>query len=283
MDILENRHLINLVKQAPVNLLFKDLEGRYVLATNVCSHFSNVDLIGKTDEDIQPDKELGKLFLQDDLKVMAEKKPYKYIQEMKFGDEIFYYEINRSPLFGDSGEVVGMVASVTDVTELVKLREFYHERSIIDNLTGIYNRTYLEEKYLNAKYENNEYGIIMCDCNNLKIINDKYGHNRGDELIKLVASIIRKNVEQKGDVIRIGGDEFLIIIPKADDIICKNLIQDIRRELITNQIEGIQVNASFGHAIKTQEFKSINEVMNRADEMMYIDKKKSKEDKEMKK
>ena len=276
MDLLNDNDLIELVKQAPVNLLFKDLEGRYMLASNVCSHFSNVDLIGKTDEDVQPDKELGKLFLQEDLKVMAEKKPYQYIQDMKFGDETFYYEISRSPLFNGSGEVVGMVGSVTDVTELVKLREFYREKSIIDNLTGIYNRAYLQEKYLKNEYENDEYGIIMCDCNNLKIINDKYGHYRGDELIKLVANILTNKVESQGDVMRIGGDEFLIIIPRADNITCENLIQNIRREFDENKIEGIPVSASFGYAIKGQELKSMDEAISRADEMMYINKRNSK-------
>lgn len=279
MNLLDNNKLIKLVEQAPVNLLFKDLEGRYVLASNVCSHFSNVDLIGKTDEDIQPDKELGKLFLQEDLRVMADKKPSKCIQEMKFGDKIYYYEISRNPLFDDSGEVIGMIGSVMDITELVKLREFYYERSIIDNLTGIYNRTYLEEKYMITEYENNEYGVIVCDCNNLKIINDKYGHNRGDELIKLVAHTIKRKVEPQGDVMRIGGDEFLIIISKADDNTCENLIQDIRRELDGKKIEGIQIGVSFGYAIKSQELKSMNDVINRADEMMYIDKRKSKQDK----
>lgn len=280
MNLLDNNNLIKFVEQAPVNLVFKDLEGRYILASNVCSDLSNVNPIGKTDEDIQLDKELGKLLLQDDLRVIVDKKPYKCIQEIKCDDKIYYYEIRRSPLFDDLGEVVGMVASLIDITELVKLREFYYERSIIDKLTGIYNRTYLEDKYMTAEYEeNNEYGVIICDCDNLKIINDKYGHNRGDELIKLVAQIIKSKVEPQGDVMRIGGDEFLIIISKADDNTCENLIQDIRRELDGKKIEGIQIDVSFGYAIKSQEIKSMNDVINIADKMMYIDKRRSKQDK----
>lgn len=272
MDLANNKIVIELIKQAPMNLLFKDLEGRYILASNVCSHFSNVDLIGKTDEDIQPDKELGKLFLQDDLRVMAEKKPYKYIQEMRFGDELFHYEISRNPLYDDSGEVIGMVGSVTDVTELVKLRELYYEKSIIDDLTGINNRAYLQDKYLKNEKQHDQYGIIMCDCNDLKTINDQYGHFSGDKLLKLVANTLKNKVETQGEVMRIGGDEFLMIVTQADKITCENLIHEIRIELAKNKIEEIPVTASFGYAIKDQEINSIEKVITKADKMMYIDK-----------
>ncbi|MGL5315132.1 MAG: sensor domain-containing diguanylate cyclase [Peptostreptococcaceae bacterium] len=272
MDLSNNKIVVELIKQAPMNLLFKDLEGRYILASNVCSHFSNVDLIGKTDEDIQPDKELGKLFLQDDLRVMAEKKPYKYIQKMKFGDEIFHYEISRNPLFDDSGEVIGMVGSVTDVTELVKLRELYYEKSIIDDLTGINNRAYLQDKYLKNEQDNDHYGIIMCDCNNLKVINDQYGHYSGDKLLKLVANTLKNNVEAQGEVMRIGGDEFLMIVYQADNNTCEALIHNIRTELAKNKIEGIPATASFGYAIKDQKINSLEKAISKADKMMYIDK-----------
>lgn len=281
MNLLDNNKALNLIEQVPINLLYKDLKGRYVLASNVCSYLENIDLIGKTDEDILPNKELGKKLLQDDLRVMANKKPSKCIEKIESNDRIYYCEIRRNPLFDDSGQVIGMLESLIDVTELVKLREFYYEKSIIDNLTGIYNRTYLEDKYMNFEYEkNNEYGVIICDCNNLKLINDKYGHSSGDELIKLVANTLKEKVESYGEVIRIGGDEFLIIISKADENTFKNLIQDMRRELNQKKINGIQVDASFGYAIKSQELKSMNNVINRADEMMYIDKRRSKQDKQ---
>lgn len=77
------------MRQAPVKLLCKDTECRYLLASNVCSHLNGIDLIGKSDVDIQPDKALGKKFLADDLRVIREKTPYTYIERMQFGDKAY--------------------------------------------------------------------------------------------------------------------------------------------------------------------------------------------------
>lgn len=140
MDIaaIDKKQLLELVRQAPVKLLCQSTECRYLLASNGCSHLSGIDLIGKSDVDIQPDKALGKKFLADDLRVIREKTPYTYIERMQFGDKAYYYEIAREPLFDHSGEVVGLVGTVIDVTELVMLREFYREKSMLDLLTKVH-------------------------------------------------------------------------------------------------------------------------------------------------
>ncbi|MGL5383388.1 MAG: sensor domain-containing diguanylate cyclase [Culicoidibacterales bacterium] len=276
MELLKShKGMMELVKQAPVNLLFKDLEARYVLASNVCSHFSDVDLIGKTDMDIQPDPELGKLFYEEDLRVMAEKKPYKYTQEMRFGDDVFHYEISRTPLFGETGEVVGMVGTVTDVTELVNLREFYREMSFQDQLTGAYNRRYLQENYFDQEATLTNHAVIMCDCNNLKKINDQYGHKFGDELIKLISQVLIKQITDFGEVMRIGGDEFIMVLPEATAQQCETIITKLKHKLTTYEVAGQPVSAAFGFALQSHA-QTFDEVMSRADQMMYQDKQQQK-------
>ena len=85
-----------------------------------------------------------------------------------------------------------------------------------DQLTGIYNRRYYEQKITEfATSEANPFTIILADINGLKLVNDAFGHLEGDNLIKLATELMIKNVPKQGVVCRIGGDEFAMILPKV--------------------------------------------------------------------
>lgn len=93
--------------------------------------------------------------------------------------------------------------------------EFVRELAYSDGLTGIGNRTaYLEqlELYVNNVKEHSDLGVVYLDVNNLKTVNDKFGHEYGDELIKVAADIIEKSFGTFGKSYRIGGDEFCVLI-----------------------------------------------------------------------
>ncbi len=103
--------------------------------------------------------------------------------------------------------------------------DMIHTMALTDYLTGLYNRTaFAEHKKLfyNAMIEQQiPIGIIQFDVNNLKSMNDNFGHERGDELIKLTADGLRNSFQRFGRCYRMGGDEFLVVLtgndPEADD------------------------------------------------------------------
>ena len=95
-----------------------------------------------------------------------------------------------------------------------------------DSLTGLFNRLYFEERKNVLNKEDKPVSIVICDIDNLKPVNDNFGHKLGDELIKNVSNVISDSISGEGEVIRIGGDEFCIIIENKkyddiEDLVCK--------------------------------------------------------------
>jgi len=84
--------------------------------------------------------------------------------------------------------------------------------SVKDTLTGVYNRNFFERKLSQIDQEDGNFGILVCDVDALKLVNDILGHIAGDEYLKTVAKIIQKNLPQGAFVARIGGDEFAILL-----------------------------------------------------------------------
>jgi len=117
--------------------------------------------------------------------------------------------VKASPLFDLNGKLVGAIESIRDITERKQAEERLKYLSLHDPLTGLYNRTYFEQE-LN-RLEGGRYhpiGVIVCDVDGLKLINDTLGHDAGDRLLLAAAGVIKDSF-RKGDMVaRIGGDEF---------------------------------------------------------------------------
>lgn len=122
--------------------------------------------------------------------------------------------------------------------------------------------------------------IVTFDLNNLKSCNDNYGHSAGDVYIIHSAHIIESIFERFGKCYRIGGDEFCCIIPKANGFNIERFIQKLQQEVeIFNNKNIIPVRAGIacGYAFFRADDTDIEKVRERADEMMYQNKKKLKE------
>jgi len=101
-----------------------------------------------------------------------------------------------------------------DVTEKRKIQDELREMSYKDQLTGLGNRRYFEELFVSMdKPENLPLTLLLADVNGLKLTNDTFGHEAGDGLLKKVASDIEKKIKNIGKAARIGGDEFVMILP----------------------------------------------------------------------
>ena len=152
------------------------------------------------------------------------------------------------------------------------------EKAIRDTLTGLYNRQHLQTVIDSLNLSLDLIGVIIIDINNLKYINDTFGHLYGDLVIKTTAQILKKSIKEGDYVFRYGGDEFMILAVNCN----KNYINAIIRKIHINiasiwnrKQKNIKLTMSIGYSMSSKNI-PINEVINIADENMYMEKNKFK-------
>ncbi len=166
---------------------------------------------------------------------------------------------------------------ILNVTVYGGIKSYYlKKKAYKDSLTGLFNRTYLEEIYDQINLKN--YHIALLDIDYFKNINDTFGHEAGDKVLKEVAKILMKNTRKFEDiVIRYGGEEFLIFIrksPRRFNYQSLNIIERIWEEIQKTNIKidnehTINITASIGLNVSTSNEKFISEAIKKADVALY--------------
>lgn len=190
-------------------------------------------------------------------------KAFEY--EIEIRNEKRYFEIRMSK--SQEGEVIGITRDITDDYSYKQKIEFlsYH-----DQLTGLFNRRYFEEELAQLdKSSNLPFTLIMADVNGLKLVNDSFGHNVGDQLLKKMAQVLSEACADDHAISRIGGDEFVIMLPKMDGRAAEELIDKIRKVSAVEKIAGIELSISYGWATKNDLDEHILDVLNKAEDYMY--------------
>ena len=150
MENISSDLMILFMQNAPVNIFFKDTECKYCFASEICHLVysgENGTIIGKTDLEIQRDPELGKFYYEDDKKIIATGEGSEYINEFLSEDgKSLYYEIKKSAVRDKENRIIGIVGIVSNVTERIFMEKKVEELSVLDALTGVYNRNYLKHR-----------------------------------------------------------------------------------------------------------------------------------------
>lgn len=176
------------------------------------------------------------------------------------------------------GKSLCCLISMTDISKRKEHEERIKYLSFHDSLTGAYNRAFFEEELRRLDTERNlPISIIMADLNGLKLVNDTFGHQTGDELLKTSVQILQKLTRQEDIVARVGGDEFVILLPRTSEEQARDMINRINHECRITDLNGIKVSISMGVACKTEPGVDINKIRTLSDERMYS--KKMLEDK----
>lgn len=145
--------------------------------------------------------------------------------------------------------------------------------SYYDHLTGLYNRRYLEAELMRLnKREYMPLSIIAVDVNDLKLTNDAFGHQNGDELLKMTAESLKKCIRDEDVLGRTGGDEFAIYLPNTEKNEAEQIKERILQEIAATRVDPMILAVSVGVGVKNYNEQDINEVIKEADNMMYYDK-----------
>lgn len=176
-------------------------------------------------------------------------------------------------------EIFGELQSVAGSTLAEQLKELA-DSSIMDPLTGIYNRRYidtiLEQQYGLFKRHFQRFGLVMIDVDHFKSVNDTFGHLAGDEALKLVASVLRRSVRSVDCLARFGGDEFIIVCPLVElegiEKLSERIVEMVHHSVLSspeNPKQSIQVSISVGGSMVDYKDKSAEDIIARADEALY--------------
>jgi diguanylate cyclase (GGDEF)-like protein/PAS domain S-box-containing protein len=172
---------------------------------------------------------------------------------------------------------VGIVGVSREITERKRLTEELRNLAITDPLTGVYNRRHFLEELQREMSRSNRYtcpfSLIMLDVDHFKEVNDRFGHEAGDRVLKELAEMIRKRIRSTDLLARWGGEEFLILLANTNAPSAVKLVEDLLKLLLARTFSGIgRVTASFGVA-GHRVGEGVNEFITRVDNLMYQAKK----------
>ncbi|HBY66113.1 MAG TPA: hypothetical protein DEG42_07085 [Acholeplasmataceae bacterium] len=183
-----------------------------------------------------------------------------------------YLDESYTPIKNSDDEITGVTIFSQDVTERTK-----HEQSIMylsyrDPLTNLHNRRYYSEEL--DRLDTIKYmplSIIIADINGLKITNDAFGHEIGDQLLIRVATNLVEVFTKENRIARIGGDEFTIFLPNTSKERALQYMETAKKRIENNTIRGMGISVSFGVATKLST-EPIQEVIKMAEDDMYTHK-----------
>jgi diguanylate cyclase (GGDEF)-like protein/PAS domain S-box-containing protein len=179
------------------------------------------------------------------------------------------------PVYDGSGKMHRIVGIATDITDHKMGEEKLKHLSLHDSLTGLYNRIYFEEeinRIEKARYDT--LGVVMCDVDGLKLVNDTLGHDQGDNLLVAAARVIRESCREGDLAARIGGDEFSVILPNTTEPAVENACQRIQEAIASYNATHpeLPLSISVGFAISNGVYKNAKELFKEADNNMYREK-----------
>jgi len=179
-------------------------------------------------------------------------------------------ENTTAPIFSSGGTVSGIVSVFRDATEKLDKVSKIEYLSYHDTLTGLYNRRFFEEEIRRLNTERNlPVSIIMGDINRLKLINDAFGHARGDEYLKKAAMSIQRGCRSEDLVARWGGDEFIIFLPRTSMDEAREVAGRIKELCAAETVNSIAVSISFGIDTETAIQEDMATTIRNAEDRMY--------------
>lgn len=278
-SLLADRALaIGLLEAAADAILVVRADGTIAVANRAAERlfgYDRADLIGQPIELLVPTGKRGdhvglrtRYASSGRARLMGELSP---VEALRKNGETVPVEISLSPVETEVGRLT--IAIVRDVRSRRELEERLRFAGTHDALTGLFNRAHLDQIRPTLERESLPVGVILADIDGLKAVNDRSGHDHGDQLIRRCAIVLRSACEGESVVARLGGDEFVVLIPRASQGSLEGAMNRIRHELARHNdlTREAPLAFSLGAAITEGTF-GIAHAMRLADRRMLADK-----------
>jgi len=184
-----------------------------------------------------------------------------------------YMELSVSLRHDEKGNPIGFRGIVRDITERRQTDEKIRYLSYHDQLTGLHNRHFLEEEMKRLDTERQlPISIIMADLNGLKLVNDTYGHQTGDEMLKKVAEVLKTACRDDDLISRFGGDEFVLYLPQTPEAEAQKISERIERSCRKEKVSNVPLSLSTGVAVKVNVEQKLTSLLKAAEDSLYQNK-----------
>jgi diguanylate cyclase (GGDEF)-like protein/PAS domain S-box-containing protein len=191
----------------------------------------------------------------------------------KENGEVIWTKNYIIPIKNSQDDLVRLDGLSYDITKQKEAEEEIKYLLYRDVLTELYNRRFFEEEIerLDTKRQL-PISIIMADVNGLKIINDTFGHEKGDEMLTKAAQLLENVVREEDILARHGGDEFSILLPQTNKKEAEKILNRIKKAARKTENEEIPISISFGVSTKSSKSEDIYDILKQADNAMYQNK-----------
>lgn len=220
----EQRELFStLLSNTPDLISLKDRSLVYQAANNAFCDFlgkSEEEVVGKTDFDLFED-EVARRHRRADEEVLRSGRSRIQDESLSREGATRWFHVLRTPVRDAEGQVMAVMSAVRDISEIKRMEQKLRVMSHTDDLTGLHNRRgffALGEQMLRSAARRNARALLLyLDLDGMKAVNDKFGHEAGDNMLRDLAAMLKHTVRSSDVPARIGGDEFAILAMDADD------------------------------------------------------------------
>jgi diguanylate cyclase (GGDEF)-like protein/PAS domain S-box-containing protein len=269
--------LMSLINSIPDLIFYKNLDGVYMGCNDAFCKFVGFEqskIVGYNDFDIF-DKDAAAMFREMDQIMIEQKHQRRNEESVIYPDgSTVYLETLKTPFYDPQGNVVGLIGISRDITERKDREEKILYLNYHDVMTDLYNRTFFDEE--SKRMDKEEFlplSVIIGDINGLKLINDAFGHAKGDKLLIETAILLKQCCREDDVIARTGGDEFSILLPRTDAEQARKIFEIIQhacQEHTTGTERDIYYTSiSLGYATKTKKDEAFSNVIKMAEEYMY--------------
>lgn len=271
----------SIIDNIPIMLFLKDAKKLKFEVINKATEellgLSRKAMLGKTDYEIFP-KNQADFFIKKDREVLNNKNNL-FIEEEKISskNKTIIISTKKIPILDENGEPTHILGISEDITEKKQLEKTIKKLAYFDGITGLPNRNLFKDRFKlaaeRARRDNKKMMIVMLDFDKFKVINDKYGHDVGDKLLKSFAGRLKKIVRKTDTIARFGGDEFVMVL--GDFSYTEDMekfakkVQDVFREPFKIDKFKLNINGSIGISVFPNDSLNHSDLIKFADSVMY--------------
>lgn len=224
---------------------------------------------------------------RDDLlrSVIEQGRVSSYQVEMRRWDgEHFWVEISARSIKDNQGRITHIEGLLSDITLRKRLHEELKELATTDSLTGLYNRRsfieILNEEFNRARHRRLPLSLLMIDADHFKSVNDTYGHDMGDRVLKRLAQICRQILREGDSIGRLGGEEFAVVLPNIELCqacqVAERLRKTVADTIFSPKHSALKITVSIGVSTVREEVPNGEFLLTCADRALYDAKRKSR-------